>query len=147
MMELEEGTRLDAGVYRALRDSVGWEAPTGTDDELQHALDLTWNVAARDPGGDVVGIGRLLEDGVLYATIWDMIVRPDWQRRGVGRMILERLLARAGSRTIVALVATPSGRVLYEQYGFRPESRGSVGMLLRPSQANAGAASSGTPST
>ena len=49
------------------------------------------------------------------------------------RWSLERLLARASRRTIVALVATPSGRPLYEEYGFRTEDSGSVGMLLRPS--------------
>jgi len=61
-----------------------------------------------------------------------MIVLPGQQRHGVGRAILERLLARASARTIVALVATPSGRPLYEEYGFRTEDSGSVGMLLRP---------------
>src|SRR5437773_12298340 len=112
-IELEEGAHLDAGTYRALRSAVGWPPPPTADVELQHALDLTWNIVARDAEGNVVGIGRLLEDGALYATIWDMIVHPVTQRRGIGRMILERLLARVQSRTIVALVATPSGRPPY----------------------------------
>src|SRR5436190_12144225 len=130
MIQVEAGARLEPTVYRALRQAVGWPPPSMNDLDLQRALDTTWNVAARDEAGEVVGIGRLLDDGALYATIWDMIVRPDLQRRGIGHMLLEPLLARARSRTIVALVAAPSGRSLYERYGFRQESGGGVGMLL-----------------
>jgi GNAT superfamily N-acetyltransferase len=128
----EEGAAIDAGDYRRLRAAIGWGEPAAGDEALQAALDRTWNVAARD-GGELVGIGRLRDDGAVYATIWDMIVLPDRQRAGIGRAILELLLARARGRTIVALVATPAGRVLYEAYGFAAESEGSVGMLLRPS--------------
>jgi GNAT superfamily N-acetyltransferase len=134
VVTLEEDAHLDVRTYLALREAVGWEAAPGTDEQIQRALDRTWNVAARDGGGVLVGMGRLLDDGALYASVWDMIVRPDRQRRGIGRMILERLLAQARSRTIVALVATASGRPLYEAYGFRFESGGSTGMLLRPAR-------------
>jgi GNAT superfamily N-acetyltransferase len=131
MLELEEGVRLACAEYCRFREAVGWVQPPVHDVELQAALDATWNVVAREDG-ELVGIGRLLDDGALYATIWDMIVLPGQQRHGVGRAILERLLAHASRRTIVALVATPSGRPLYEEYGFRTEDSGSVGMLLRP---------------
>jgi GNAT superfamily N-acetyltransferase len=131
VLELEEGVRLSASEYCRFREAVGWVPPPVHDAELQAALDATWNVVAREHG-ELVGIGRLLDDGALYATIWDMIVLPGQQRHGVGRAILKRLLARAERRAIVALVATPSGRPLYEEYGFRTEDSGSVGMLLRP---------------
>ncbi len=131
MAEFEAGARLGAGDYRRLRDVVGWGTPPADDATLQAALDRTWNVVARE-AGEIVGIGRLLDDGALYATIWDMIVAPEAQRRGIGGGILERLLERAAARTIVALVATPAGRPLYERFGFRAESAGSTAMLLRP---------------
>jgi GNAT superfamily N-acetyltransferase len=134
VLELEAGARLAVADYRRFRAAVGWIAPPGDDEAVQAALDATWNVAAHE-NGKLVGIGRLLDDGTLYATIWDMIVLPEAQRRGVGRAILERLLEYASARTIVALVATPAGRPLYEAYGFQAESGGSVGMLLRPPEA------------
>jgi GNAT superfamily N-acetyltransferase len=131
VLELEEGARLWVADYRRFREAVGWVAPRASDAAVQAALDATWNVIAREDG-DLVGIGRLLDDGALYATIWDMIVLPGEQGHGIGRAILERLLARASVRSIVALVATPTARPLYEEYGFEVESGGSVGMLLRP---------------
>lgn len=117
--------------YRALRRAIGWSDPALDEASLAAALDRTWNVVARRDDR-VVGIGRLLDDGGLYATIWDMIVDPEHQRRGIGRAILDVMLARTSARTIVALVATPHGRHLYESVGFELESRNSVGMLMRP---------------
>lgn len=131
VLELEVGARLTAADYRRFRSAVGWTPPPGDDAAIQAALDGTWNVVAREDG-QLVGIGRLLDDGALYAAIWDMIVLPGAQRRGVGRAILEQLLEHASTRTIVVLVATSAGRPLYEEHGFRVESGGSVGMLLRP---------------
>lgn len=127
----ESDATIEPHVYRALRRAIGWSDPALDDATLGAALDCTWNVAACS-GDRVVGIGRLLDDGALYATIWDMIVDPEYQRRGIGRAILKVMLARASARTIVALVATPAGRPLYESMGFALESNGSVGLLLRP---------------
>ena len=131
MLELEEGARLAVADYRRFREAVGWTPPEASDAAVQAALDATWNVLAREEG-QLVGMGRLLDDGAMYATIWDMIVLPGEQGHGVGRAILERLLSRASVRTIVTLVATTAGRSLYEKYGFALESAGSVGMMLRP---------------
>ncbi len=130
-VELESGARLQASDYARLRAAVGWR-PAPRAEVVQAALDRTWNVVAREEGA-VIGIGRLLEDGALYATIWDVIVLPEAQRRGVGSAILERLLERAAGRGLVVLVASPAGRSLYERYGFRAEDARGVAMFLRPS--------------
>ena len=133
MVEIEAGARLEAAEYRSLRAAVGWSAPLADDAALQAALARTWNVVAREAGA-VVGMGRLLDDGALYATVWDMIVAPEAQRRGIGTAVLQHLLRQAAGRTIVALVATAAGRGLYERHGFRAEDGGGTGMFLRPAR-------------
>jgi GNAT superfamily N-acetyltransferase len=129
--DLEAGARLEVADYRRLVGAVGWRARVLDDDVVQAALDRTWNVVAREDG-EVVGIGRLLGDGAFYATIWDVIVDPPAQRRGIGTAILERLLAEASSRGIVTLVASPAGKPLYERYGFTSDDGRGVAMLMRP---------------
>lgn len=131
MTDLEAGARLEAADYLRLRDAVGWRSAECDEATLRAALDRTWNVVARD-GGRVVGIGRLLDDGAFYATIWDVIVEPDAQRRGVGTAIFERLLEEASACAIVALVASPLGKPLYERYGFSSDDGRGVAMLFRP---------------
>jgi GNAT superfamily N-acetyltransferase len=90
----------------------------------------TW-FAARD-AGDLVGIARLLDDGGLHAAVWDLIVRPDRQRRGIGSSLLEAILDRCADRRLVALVSTPAAVPFFAAMGFSPESHGHQAMYLRP---------------
>ncbi len=91
----------------------------------------TWFTAAT-PDGTLVGVTRLLDDGGLYATIWDVIVHPDWRGRGIGTSLVERALELCDDRRLVALVATPAARGLFERLGFVTESHGHAAMYLRP---------------
>ena len=91
----------------------------------------TW-FAARDADAHLVGVARLLDDGGLHATLWDLIVRPDRQRQGIGKRLAEAALARCTDRRLVALVSTPAAVGFFASLGFVPESHGHVAMYLRP---------------
>ena len=130
-MQLTEGDRLDPYEYRRLRGAVGWSEPAVDDDILAAALDATWNVTARDEAGELRGMARLLDDGALYATVCDMVVDPPLQHTGIGRTIFERVLARAGGRSLVTLVATAAGEPMYRAAGFAERSRGSAALFRR----------------
>jgi GNAT superfamily N-acetyltransferase len=128
---IREGDQLGAGEYRALRADAGWSQVGASDEPLQAALDAGWNVTARTADGELVGMARLLDDGALYASLWDMIVRGDRRGLGIGQAILEAVMRRAGRRELVSLVATPLGEPLYRRAGFVEQSRGSTGMVWR----------------
>ena len=91
----------------------------------------TW-LAARDPDGSLVGIARLLDDGGLHATLWDVIVEPDHQRRGIGTALVRAALARCEDRRLVALVSTPAAVPFFAAMGFIDESHGHRALYLRP---------------
>jgi GNAT superfamily N-acetyltransferase len=130
-MRITEGDRIEPGEYRHLRRSAGWDDPAVDDDILAAALDVTWNVTARDERGVLIGMSRLLDDGALYATVWDMIVDPPHQRAGLGQTIFDSVLARAGGRSLVGLVATAAGEPMYRAAGFAERSRGSTALFRR----------------
>lgn len=90
----------------------------------------TW-LAARE-GGELVGIARLLDDGGLHASLWDVIVRPDHQRRGIGSNLARAALDRASDRRLVAIVSTPAAVPFFASLGFVDESHGHRAMYLRP---------------
>jgi ribosomal protein S18 acetylase RimI-like enzyme len=90
----------------------------------------TW-LAARD-GDELVGIARLLDDGGLHASLWDLIVRPDRQRRGIGSQLARAALASCTDRRLVALVSTPAAVPFFASLGFVDESHGHRAMYLRP---------------
>jgi GNAT superfamily N-acetyltransferase len=91
----------------------------------------TW-LSARDPDGSLVGVARVLDDGGLHATLWDLIVRPDRQRRGIGSALVRMALELCRDRRIVALVSTPAAAPFFERLGFVVESHGHCAMYLRP---------------
>lgn len=88
--------------------------------------------AARTRSGEIVGIARVLDDGGLHASLWDIIVRPDHQRRGIGSALARMAIDRCADRRIVALVSTPAARPFFEALGFVTEAHGHAAMYLRP---------------
>lgn len=77
------------------------------------------HVVAETPDGAVIGTGRLLPDG----HIGRMAVAASWRGRGVGRALLEALLACARARGFasVELNAQTTAIGFYERCGFRAE--------------------------
>ncbi len=71
------------------------------------------------PGGEPVGMGRIVGDGGWYFVVADMATLPDHQRRGIGGAILGSLLEEIRTRApgggaYVSLTADQPGRRLYE---------------------------------
>jgi ribosomal protein S18 acetylase RimI-like enzyme len=68
---------------------------------------------------DQVAIARATSDGALSATIWDVAVQPSWQRSGLGRAMMERLVRNIVEKGIptITLYAEPNVVGLYEKLG------------------------------
>ena len=74
-------------------------------------------VAERD--GEVVGTAMAWTYGTDAATLGMVIVSPAAQGMGLGRQLMERVMADLGDRTIL-LNATDEGTPLYRKLGFVP---------------------------
>ncbi len=85
-----------------------------------------------DADGRSVAMGRVVGDGGWYFLVADMATLPAYQRRGLGRRILEGLLAeireKAPEGAYVTLLADPPGQALYRSLGFTEPTSGSVTM-------------------
>ena len=75
------------------------------------------------------GMGRVVGDGALNFEIVDMAVDPEHQRKGLGRMMMERIMAylerEAPKGAYIMLMADVPE--FYAKFGFqlsRPESEG-----------------------
>lgn len=51
--------------------------------------------------GHLVGIARVLTDGVLYSYLCDLAVEPDVQRLGVGKTLINEVLDRCQGTELV----------------------------------------------
>ncbi|MEZ5842348.1 MAG: GNAT family N-acetyltransferase [Hyphomicrobiaceae bacterium] len=88
--------------------------------DWQTMLDLGEGIGVRDVSGALVGTALIWRWGASAATVGLILVRPDVQGRGIGRLLVERLIALADGRAL-RLHATEAGVKLYEQAGFRRE--------------------------
>jgi len=77
---------------------------------------------AREPRGRIVGMGRVISDGVSDAYIQDVVVLETYRGRGIGRELVRRLTERCLEAQIswIGLVAEPGTQAFYEPMGFRP---------------------------
>jgi GNAT superfamily N-acetyltransferase len=86
-------------------------------------------LTARGPRGVLVGMIRCIGDGALFLQIVDMCVAPAYQRQGVGKRLLDAMLAWTDANApdaYLCLLAMPAGQTLYRSRGF--ENTKGVGM-------------------
>jgi GNAT superfamily N-acetyltransferase len=74
----------------------------------------------------IIGMGRLVGDGALFLQVVDMAVDPEFQGKGIGRAILERLMKNVDERAPDAYVSligdVPANERFYPKFGFRDVS-------------------------
>lgn len=68
--------------------------------------------------GRLVGAGRAISDGVTSSAIYDLVVAPDRQGRGLGKALMQDLLARLPARSVM-LLSVPREQGFYAKLGFR----------------------------
>jgi GNAT superfamily N-acetyltransferase len=67
-------------------------------------------------GGKLVGISRSLSDFCYATYLSDLAVRLDYQRKGIGRRLIEET-RRVGGKANVILLAAPKAREYYPRIG------------------------------
>ena len=75
--------------------SVGWVGYTKDPEKLARSLTGSHLVlTARDAEGQLLGHARTISDGKTVCSVQDLLVDPESQRGGVGRLLMEDLLRR-----------------------------------------------------
>ena len=99
---------------------VGWGERNP--DEIRAAFGRSTFKAFAFEGSELVGVGRTIDDGRFYATVVDVVVRPPYQHRGIGRAIVEDLQSRMKGFLVVTLTAAPDVQPFYHRLGWRTQS-------------------------
>lgn len=81
------------------------------------ALRKTLNISAWD-GNQMVGSVRILTDGYYFGTIPEILVDPDYQKKGIGRTLMD--LAWEHSPTSLFLGAQAGNEDFFKKMGFQP---------------------------
>ncbi len=108
-MRIRPATNHDFAALRAIElasfetlraaGGVSGEPSASSDDELQHYLDHALLYAACDADDVPVGYaGAYVAESSLH--IGEMDVHPSWQRKGLGRQLLQTLLTEGRARNL-----------------------------------------------
>ena len=111
----------DGARCAALSVDRGW-SPEPAKWSLLLTASEVFGVDAPD-GRGLAGSVTLTSWGADYAAVGMMLVAARYERRGLGRALMEHLLRAAGDDATVTLFATDMGRPLYEKLGFTPVRR------------------------
>ena len=118
--------------YMRLRDA-GHLTPF-SEDAARRGLASSWFCICVIQAGRIIGMGRIIGDGGCFFQIVDIVVEPDHRGQGLGKEIMEALMARLNSHApksaFVSLMADVPADKLYAQFGFRPTAPRSIGMSL-----------------
>ena len=74
----------------------------------------------------LVGFGRAISDSLIQAAIYDVAVLPSYQGHGIGKQIIEKIVASLPGCNFI-LYASPGKEPFYEKLKFR---RMKTGMAL-----------------
>ena len=113
--------------YQSLRQTTAWDPIN--DAQVKTALEKDlFSVCVLDQK-KTIGIGRVIGDGAIYFHIQDVIVLPDYQHQGIGKLIMDHIeayLSKAtGPHSFIGLMAADGVKEFYKKYGYteRPPNR------------------------
>lgn len=121
-MEFVTGQVPDMAAVQRLYDDAGWIAYTSDMDALERALEASLYLVCAYEEGELCGLLRAVGDGITILYIQDILVMHDHRRAGIGRTMVEMLLAAYPDvrQRVLMTDETPEMHGFYESLGFFP---------------------------
>lgn len=91
-MRFEKNEPIDFNHLMSLYRSAGWISYTNDPDKVCQLLDhsLCWYACWNE--NQLIGFIRCVGDAVSIIYVQDLLVHPEFQRRGIGTMLLEAVM-------------------------------------------------------
>lgn len=120
-MEIREYKTYNEEEILRLYASVGWTAYTDNPEVLRHGFENSMLTLAAYEGENLLGIIRTVGDGHTIILVQDLLVFPEYQRKGVGSALLQTILDRYSHVRQIELATdnTPKTIAFYKSMGFR----------------------------
>lgn len=129
-------TLIDLYELEELCDSVGWSRRPlrKVRKAINHSFLVVTMWEMRNNQKRLVGFSRATSDHAFNATIWDVVVCPRYQGKGLGRSLMQHTIKKLRNEDIsnITLFADPHVVDFYRQMGFMVDPEGIKGMFWYP---------------
>lgn len=127
---------IDLYELEELCDAVGWSRRPlrKVKKAIQHSFLVASMWEQRGVQRRLVGFARATSDHAFNATIWDVVVHPDCQGKGLGKALMKFMIKKLRSEDIsnITLFADPHVVNFYRNLGFMQDPEGIKGMFWYP---------------
>ena len=116
----KENQHLPEKAVHALYDSVGWSAYTKDMEKLLRGIRNSFTITAYKEQ-ELIGLVRYITDEETILFVQDLLVKPDFQRQGVGGELLDRVLNKHPevNQNLLLTDRTENTISFYKRQGFK----------------------------
>ena len=120
---LKENIEIDE--FLDIIESVGFK--TYSKEQVKKALNNTMYMVKAIVNNQVVGIGRVVGDFSIVCCLSDICVKPEYQGKGIGLKIVNRLKemvesgVKKGEKMQIELTPTAGNEGFYQKAGFKSD--------------------------
>ena len=120
-MEIRRYTTYHEAEVLSLYRSVGWTVYADNPAMVKAAFAGSLLVLGAFVQDELIGLIRAVGDGASILYIQDILVAPEYQRKGVGRRLLQAMLAQYPSiyQTVLMTDNIPERAAFYRDCGFK----------------------------
>jgi ribosomal protein S18 acetylase RimI-like enzyme len=127
---------LDLYELEELCDAVGWARRPlrKVKKAIQHSFLVVSMWQIRGTQRRLIGFARATSDHAFNATIWDVVVHPSFQGKGLGKALMKYAIKKLRAEDIsnITLFADPHVVDFYRGMGFMTDPEGIKGMFWYP---------------
>ncbi len=87
-------------------------------DEHKKAFEASHTTVFIYQADELIGFGRAISDGICQAAVYDCAVLPEFQGKGIGKIIMDNILSEVSHCNII-LYASPGKEGFYQTHEFR----------------------------
>ena len=122
LLGLGPNLRPNNGLYKLqklLENNTFW-AKNRTIKDLKKCLANSDVIVSLWVGGEIVGFGRALTDGIYRGVLWDIVIDQNYQGKGFGKLIVKSLLnSKKIKNTKKLYLMTTNKKLFYSQLDFK----------------------------
>nr|QUE28739.1 Ycf52 [Porphyropsis coccinea] len=127
---------IDLSELEKLCDSVGWlrRPLKKVKIAIQNSFLIVSLIQNINGNASLIGFARATSDYAFNATIWDVVVHPEFQGQGLGKILVYEIIKelRYYEISTITLFADPEVVLFYHHIGFVADPNGIKGMFWYP---------------